>query len=259
MPRTAQQVALLEEELEATRHAARKGPHAASPRSPRIKRTLIEAEGQIGRLEAEIGEIEELSRKYEMQIEQAVRQHQQTALDDLQPIQAELDSIREQLRAARNVRERTDVIAPVSGTVVRLHYHTAGGVIESGRADRRDPAVGAAADHRGAGAAGRYRQRAQGPAGDDPADRAQPPDDAHPVWRGDLCLGRLGRRNPDGMPQEVYIARVSMPASQMRRVPNFTPTPGMPAEIMIQTAERTFAQYLVKPIKDSLGRAFREQ
>jgi HlyD family secretion protein len=33
----------------------------------------------------------------------------------------------------------------------------------------------------------------------------------------------------------------------------------MPAEVMIQTAERTFVQYLTKPITDSMSRAFREQ
>ena len=38
------------------------------------------------------------------------------------------------MRKAENVLERKDVLAPVSGTVVRLYYHTAGGVIETGRA-----------------------------------------------------------------------------------------------------------------------------
>jgi HlyD family secretion protein len=33
----------------------------------------------------------------------------------------------------------------------------------------------------------------------------------------------------------------------------------MPAEVMIQTAERTFAQYIAKPVVDSMSRAFREQ
>jgi HlyD family secretion protein len=33
----------------------------------------------------------------------------------------------------------------------------------------------------------------------------------------------------------------------------------MPVEIMIKTEERTFAQYIAKPIVDSMARAFREQ
>jgi len=59
--------------------------------------------------------------------------------------------------------------------------------------------------------------------------------------------------------QEVYVARISIEAEELQRVPGFTPTPGMPAEVMIQTAERTFVQYLAKPIVDSMSRAFREQ
>ncbi|MEM6423354.1 MAG: HlyD family type I secretion periplasmic adaptor subunit, partial [Pseudomonadota bacterium] len=45
----------------------------------------------------------------------------------------------------------------------------------------------------------------------------------------------------------------------LHRVRGFVPTPGMPAEVLIQTEERTFAQYIAKPITDSMSRAFREQ
>lgn len=253
-----EQVTLLNEEFAARSRLLDKGLITRSELTG-IRRTLIEAGGQIGRLEAEIKEIDQLSSKYEMQIGQAITQHQQSALDDLQPIQGELDSIREQLWAARNVRERTDVLAPVSGTVIRLHYHTAGGVIESGRAiaeilPSEEPLI----------------IEVQVPRVDiDSVRKGQPATirltalnrRTTPILYGEVIYVSADSvtETSSGMPQEVYIARVSMPVAQMRRVANFTPTPGMPAEIMIQTAERTFAQYLVKPIRDSLGRAFREQ
>src|SRR5690606_12799002 len=47
--------------------------------------------------------------------------------------EAELDAVREEAREARNVLKRATINAPVSGVVVRLYYHTAGGVIESGK------------------------------------------------------------------------------------------------------------------------------
>ena len=34
---------------------------------------------------------------------------------------------------------------------------------------------------------------------------------------------------------------------------------GMPAEVMLQTGERTFASYLLKPFDDMLARALREE
>ncbi|WP_136635325.1 HlyD family type I secretion periplasmic adaptor subunit [Pseudooceanicola onchidii] len=253
-----QQVELLEEEFEARSELKEKGLIRRSEMTA-LKRTLVEAAGQIGRIEAEINEIAELMQKYDMQIGQTVRQHQQSALDDLQPIQGELDSIREQLAAARNVRERTDVIAPVSGTVVRLHYHTAGGVIESGKAiaeilpseqpliiEMQVPRVDIDSVRKGQPAKIRLTALNR---------RTTPILDGEVIYvSADSVIDTY-----NGAPQEVYIARISMPVAEVRRVANFTPTPGMPAEIMIQTAERTFAQYLVKPIKDSFGRAFREQ
>jgi HlyD family secretion protein len=39
---------------------------------------------------------------------------------------------------------------------------------------------------------------------------------------------------------------------------DFQPKPGMPAEVYIKTSERTFFQYLMQPVKDSMSRAFRE-
>lgn len=253
-----EQVELLETELEARETLSEKGLMRRTE-IVGLKRSLVEAAGQIGRLEAEIGEIAELSQKYTMQISQTIRQHQQTALNDLQPIQGELDSIREQLAAARNVRERTDIVAPVSGTVVRLHYHTAGGVVESGRAiaeilpseqpliiEVQVPRVDIDSVRRGQHATIRLTALNRR---------------TTPILNGEVIYVSADSITDthSGAPQEVYIARISMPASELKRVQNFNPTPGMPAEIMIQTAERTFAQYLVKPIKDSLGRAFREQ
>lgn len=61
-----------------------------------------------------------------------------------------------------------------------------------------------------------------------------------------------------GTAREVYVARVAIPPEQLQRVSGFKPTPGMPAEILIQTQARTFFDYLTKPISDSMSRAFRE-
>jgi HlyD family secretion protein len=63
----------------------------------------------------------------------------------------------------------------------------------------------------------------------------------------------------NGEAREVYVVRVTLPPEELGRVRGFAPTPGMPAEVMIQTAERTFAQYIAKPVVDSMSRAFREQ
>jgi HlyD family secretion protein len=44
-----------------------------------------------------------------------------------------------------------------------------------------------------------------------------------------------------------------------QKVHEFRPTPGMPADVFINTGERTFFNYIMRPVWDSLSRAFREQ
>ena len=47
---------------------------------------------------------------------------------------------------------------------------------------------------------------------------------------------------------------MSLPPGPMVRV-----VPGMPAEVFVKTGERTFFEYIMRPVADSFSRAFREQ
>jgi multidrug efflux pump subunit AcrA (membrane-fusion protein) len=60
-------------------------------------------------------------------------------------------------------------------------------------------------------------------------------------------------------PTDIYLVRVKLDSAETLVLPGFNPTPGMPAEVYIKTSERTFFQYIVKPIHDSMSRAFRER
>ncbi len=224
-----------------------------------IERTKIDAEGQIGRLEAEIAEIDQVRLKYRSQIEKALSEYRQSALDDLQVIQAELESIREKARKAKDVLTRSEVLAPVAGTVVRLHYHTAGGVVETGKpiaeilpsdAPLIVEVLIARTDiddvHQGQSAVVRLSALNQR---------------ITPVLNGEVIYISADAiaDTANGIPREVYVARIHLSPQELQRARGFVPTPGMPAEVMIETAKRTFVQYLTKPITDSMSRAFREQ
>lgn len=255
---TETQLSLLAEDLESKEALLEKGLVRRTEVTA-IRRAMADAEGDIGRLKAEIKEFDQVSQKYQAQISQTVSQYRRSALDELQSVQAELESVREKVRKAQSVLTRAEVRAPVSGTVVRLHYHTVGGVIESGKAI------------------------AEILPSDQPLiiEVQVPRTEIDSVKAGQHATVRLTALNqrttpvldgkvyyvsadtiPDkstGILQEVYLARVSIAPQELKRVPGFSPTPGMPSEIMIQTAERTFFQYITKPITDSMTRAFREQ
>jgi multidrug efflux pump subunit AcrA (membrane-fusion protein) len=59
-------------------------------------------------------------------------------------------------------------------------------------------------------------------------------------------------------PEGYYLARVSVAPEAVNEIMGFRAIPGMPAEVMIKTGERTFFQYLVKPISDRFARAVKE-
>jgi HlyD family secretion protein len=66
------------------------------------------------------------------------------------------------------------------------------------------------------------------------------------------------KRGTQQTPNDIYVVRVQIDAAEAAALHDFKPTPGMPAEVYITTAERTFFEYLTKPIHDSMARAFRE-
>jgi HlyD family secretion protein len=224
-----------------------------------IKRAMADAEGQIGRLTSEVAETNSQIKKHQEQIAQTMASYRQTALDETLSIQAELDNVREQTRSAANILKRASILAPVSGTIVKLHYHTSGGVIESGKTIAEILPTGVPliieaqvsrtdidSVHIGQGAIVRLTALNQR---------------TTPVLNGKVyyvSADSLADKE-NGIDREIYLARVSLSGNELKRVYGFAPTPGMPAEIMIQTEERTFFEYITKPITDSMNRAFREQ
>lgn len=223
-----------------------------------LDRALAEAEGQLGRMQAEVAETAEMMAKYEAQQGQALDSYRQAALDELESVQAELDTVREKERDAQSVLKRVVIEAPVSGTVVRLNYASVGGVIEAGKVIAEVlpsdvPLIIETMIARTDIDAVKVGQ----PAGVMLTALNQR---TTPVLNGEvfyLSADAIVQGNGnDG--QEVYVARIQIPVSELDRVSGFAPVPGMPVQVMIQTAERTFLQYIMKPVTDSMQRAFRE-
>jgi HlyD family type I secretion membrane fusion protein len=248
---------LLEEEYEGKKILLSQGLIRKTEVSA-IRRAIADAEGQSGQLASEVAETNAQIKKLDQQIIQTISTFSQASLDELQKIEAELDNVREESRAAENVLERASINAPVAGTVVRMYYHTAGGVIESGKSileilpadvpliiEAQIPRTEIDNVKQGQNATVRLTALNQRKT---------------PVLNGKVfyvSADSLALATGDAK-KEVYLARINLPGSELSRVPGFSPTPGMPAEIFIQTAERTFFNYITKPITDSMSKAFME-
>ena len=226
-----------------------------------LRRALSEATGQLARLDSQISETRLLMEKSTDQMNQARSAFVNEALEELQLMNAELDSVREQHNSAKSVSLRSDIVAPVDGVVVQLKYNTPGGVIEPGkpiaeilpsnapliietmvpRSNIDSIVVGQEAMIRLVA----LNQRTT------------------PVLKGNVfyvSADAIRDTTTGQATRDVYVARIELQASELNLVPgDFQPLPGMPAEVIIATNERTFLQYVVKPVVDSMARAFREQ
>jgi len=230
-----------------------------------LQRAQAGLAGDLGELVGRIADARERIARAEQQIVQVRSAAVQQSVEDLRKAEADYDDVEEQIRAARDVVERSEVRAPVRGIVVKLNYNTAGGVIGAGNVilellPTNDGLLIEA--------------------------RVKPGDILH-IQRGQQALVRLSALNQRVTPmvegeveyvsadsvqeREVnpaaagvdrassFIVRVKLAEGSTRHnAGDFRPTPGMPADIYIKTSQRTFFEYMMRPLRDSFSRAFRE-
>jgi HlyD family secretion protein len=253
------QLGFFEEELEGKQSLLKSGLIRKSEVLA-LQRARANLQGEIGRLTGEIGDSRERIARTREQIAGIKNAAVKAAVEQLHEVRAELTDLRERIHASERVMERTKVIAPVQGVVVKLRYHTPGGVVEAGKSILEIVPLQAELIIE-------VRVR---------------PQDIDNVRRGQPAMIRLSALNQritpmvhgevvyvsaDALPDDkkgaqfssdIYVARVRLDASEAANVKGFEPTPGMPAEVYLKTTERTFFEYLMRPVKDSLSRAFRE-
>jgi len=224
--------------------------------------------GELGDLLGRSGDATERIARAEQQIAQLRLAAVERASGDLRGTEAELDDLREQILAAQDVVRRTDVRAPVRGIVVKLNQYTTGGVVATGGAilellpindelvieARIDPnEITHVKEEQNA----LVRLTALN-------QRLTPMIEGKVVYVSadtvaDQRMRRTGEQDA-AVRRDSFIVRVRLDERDTRdKVENFRPTPGMPADVFIETGQRTFFTYLMRPVIDSFSRAFRER
>ena len=255
------QIVLLDEEI-VTKDKLVQAGLVRKPELMVLQRSKANLEGEVGRIMGDIGDAKERIARAVEQINGVRKTAIKTAVEQMHEVRGELADVRERMLSAKGVLDRVRVTAPVSGVVVKLRYHTQGGVVEAGKnimelLPLKDELIIEA----------RLR-----------------PQDIDSVKHGQTAMVRLTalnqritpmvsgdviylsadtladeKKSQQVGPTDIYIVRVKLNSEESRNIPGFSPTPGMPAEVYIKTTERTFFQYIVRPIHDSMMRAFRER
>lgn len=231
-----------------------------------VQRAEAALAGELAGLQARLADSGERISRAEQQIAQLRSAAMQKAIEELRATDTELDDLREQVNAAREIAERSEVRAPVRGIVVKLNHHTRGGVVAAGAVilellpanedliiEARLNPTDVSHVREGLDALVRLTALNQ---------RLTPMIDGKVTYLSADTVTQAdarARTDPDLQPRHSFIVRVSLDAQDARaKVADFRPTPGMPADVFIKTGERTFFEYIMKPVLDSFARAFRE-
>ncbi|MEH2532499.1 HlyD family type I secretion membrane fusion protein [Bradyrhizobium sp. AZCC 1588] len=255
------QIVLLDEEI-VTKDRLVQAGLVRKPELMVLQRSKANLEGEVGRIMGDIGDAKERIARALEQINGVRKTAIKTAVEQMHEVRGELADVRERMLSAKGILDRVRVTAPVSGVVVKLRYHTRGGVVEAGKnimellpvkdeliiEARLRPQDIDSVKH---GQAAMVRLTALN-------QRITPMVSGDVVYLSADTLADEKKSQQVG-PTDIYLVRVRLNSEESRNLPGFSPTPGMPAEVYIKTAERTFFQYLMRPIYDSFMRAFRER
>jgi len=250
----AEQLALTNDEIASNQKLVAEGLSSRT-RLLELQRELAEVTGLRSQNVAAIARAHQSIDEARLQITELTTNFINAAVQELGIVQNELLDLTEQIRAAQDVLRRTVIRAPMAGTVVGLQVHTVGGVVTPGQTLLDVVPKG---------------DRLVVEAFVDPNDI----DVVHVGLPAQVRLTALTQRNL--APLEGHVTRVSADrlvdertgaAYFLARVELDDGStelngerlyPGMQAEVMIVTGERTTLDYLSRPIVDSLNRAFRE-
>lgn len=222
-----------------------------------IERSHALQGGEIASLSAEIATNQMMISEARIEILQTQKEFQERVAEKLSETQAQLNSAVEQVTANSDKLKRVAIKSPVNGIVQGLNLHTEGGVVTTGTPildivpHDAELVVDAKVnpldiDRVTAGLTAEVRFTA--------FKMATTPKMTGKVVR--VSADRFVENNDES--KAYYLARVELTPESRKDLGKLQLVPGMVADVLINTGERTLVQYLAKPFTDALRRAFTE-
>ncbi len=221
-----------------------------------VERNHALQSGEIAQLNAEIATNQMLISETRLQILQLQKQFQEEVTGKLSEAQAQLNDAEERVAANQDKLDRIVIKAPASGMVLGMSVHNENSVIPPGRSileivpqdaeliidaqvspmDIDRVVVGLQAEVRFSA----FKQS-----------------------KTPKMDGKVIHLSPDRFTDErtgapYYQARVELTPESRKDLGNLQLLPGMPAEVLINTGERTLFEYLAQPATNFFARSFTE-
>ncbi|MEC4747739.1 HlyD family type I secretion periplasmic adaptor subunit [Methylomicrobium sp. Wu6] len=212
--------------------------------------------GEIAQINAEIATNQMLISETRLQILQIEKKFQEEVAGKLSEAQAQLNEVTERMSAYQDKLNRIIIKAPASGMVMGLSVHTQNGVIAPGHAildivpkdaeliiearvspnDIDRVTVGLQAEVRFSA----FKQSQT------------------PKMNGKVIQLSADRFVDEQNGQPYYQARIELTPESQKDLGELQLVPGMPAEVLIKTGERTLFEYLAQPATNAFARALIE-
>lgn len=221
-----------------------------------LLRSEADLVGQIGQTGTTIVATRSQQMQAAEELERLTSERAEKAAADVNDVRAELEGAKQQLMASDDRLRRTKVRSPINGIVVRRFFNSAGSVVGPGETlveilpTGEDLLVDARIEPRdidtislGQSATMRFS-----------ALNAR----VTPTVPGHVAYVSADRLLDENTQRPYYSAKIRMDTDASDRL-GAQIYPGMPVESFINTGERTFVDYLFRPLLDSMHRAFREQ
>ncbi|REC94299.1 HlyD family type I secretion periplasmic adaptor subunit [Kushneria indalinina] len=253
----SQRIASLSDEADDYRALFREGL-GNNQRVRELERQRMQLDSDSASSKAQIAQLRSRISENRVQMETRRQSWQQEVGEGLRQAQSEIGDTSERMTALSDQMRRTELRAPVAGTVVGLETHTLGAVIEPGKPvmsivpnaegfliDTRIAAqdidniyVGQPAEIRFSAFNQRRSSVVEGELVNVSADSFQDESTGESYYRGRVRVSETGQE--------------SMSDEEMQLLS------GMPAEVMLRTGEKTLMGYVMQPVTDMLARAVRQ-
>ncbi len=228
------------------------------PRVFALEREAARLDGEAGELVARRARSNEQIAEARLQILQLRQKVREEVVTQLREAEAQIVDLAQQYLAARDVMNRLVITAPEAGIAQSVAITTVGAVITSGQTlleiapisvepliEARIPSMNAHDVRVGLTTEVRFSALDQR--------RVKPVFGTVSAISGDRLIDRVTG-------QDYFLVQVQVPPSEYAtKLDGQKVHAGMPVEVMVQTGQRTFLDYLVHPLSAVLARSLKEK
>jgi HlyD family secretion protein len=226
-----------------------------------LERDANRVEGEFGLAESDILRFGKAIEEAKLQIKQARFKFDDEVSTALNDIRAKISDAREKIVMAEDVLTRVDVRAPRSGTVLGLKVHGVGAVVKPGETLAEIVPLGE----------GLLVTARVSPADIESVEVGQAAEVRFPNFSSrqtSVIMGKVVSIAPDATVDQTSNQQQQQPYFAAKIVIDYSAVPeniakkiqpGMQADVLISTGERTALAYFIGPLKSSFSKTFREK